>query len=138
VRESSKINSSRIKKTLAASHRVQFWFWDGEREYEGEAIELSTERVTAFLKVHQTGDATVVPTRKLVEGMAKTLGRRTVELKLTSGTVEAAVKARITDVQPDFENPRRLLLEAEFEAPSAGTRAILGRLAQVLNRKNVP
>jgi hypothetical protein len=138
VKESSKINSSRIKKTLAAGHRVQVWFWDGERECEGEAIELSPERMTAFLKIHQTGDATVVPTRKIVEGMTKTLGQRTVELKIASGTMEAAVKGRITDLQPDFEQPRRLLLAAEFQAPSAGNRAILGRLSEVLNRRKGP
>jgi hypothetical protein len=127
-------DSSRIKKTLKASHVVKIWFWDGEREYEGEAVDLSPERATALLKMAQFGNATVIPTKKVMDGLIKHLSQKTVEWKCTSGIMESAVKAKITLVQPDFENPRRLLLEAEFQPPSEQNRKILLRMAEILKQ----
>src|SRR2546428_9699566 len=67
------VDTSRIRKSLKASHVVKIWFWDGVREYLGEAVELSAERATALLKMSQFGNSTVIPTRKLMEGLIKHL-----------------------------------------------------------------
>lgn len=131
-------DSSRIKKTLRASHVVKIWFWDGEREYQGEAVELSTERATALLKMAQLGNATVIPTKKLMEGLIKHLTGKIVEFKCTSGILEASVKAKIALVHPDFENPRRLLLEAEFQSASDHNRKVLNRMAEILKQTGPP
>lgn len=124
--------SSRIKRTLRASHVVKIWFWDGQREYVGEAVEISPERATALLKLSQFGEATVIPTRKVVEGLLRHLDQRAVEFKCISGILEAVVKAKLTLVQQDFENPRRLLVEAEFRSPSEHHQKILKRLGEIL------
>jgi len=126
-------DSSRIKRTLKASHVVKIWFWDGLREYQGEAVEISPEGTTGLLKMAQFGNSTVVPTKKLLDGLVKHLSQRSVEFKCTSGILEASVKARITLVQPDFENPRRLLIEAEFQATSELNRKVLARMAEILS-----
>lgn len=127
-------DSSRIKRTLKASHVVKVWFWDGEREYEGEAVELSPSGSTALLKMAQFGNATVIPTRKVVDGLIKHLTHKVVEWKCTSGIMESAVKAKITLVQPDFENPRRLLVEAEFQSASEHNQKILSRMGDILRQ----
>ncbi len=111
---------------------VKVWFWDGQREYSGEAVDLSPQRLTAFLRMSQFGDATVVPARAIMEGLSRHLTGRTVDLKVSSGPIEADVKARIAGVNPDFENPRRLLLEAEFQSPPERTQSVLARLARTL------
>lgn len=108
---------------------VQVWFWDGQREYTGEAVELSADRVTALLKVSQFGDATVIPTQRLVEGLVKHLSQKVVEMKVAGEGMEATSKALITDVQPDFESPRRLLLQAAFQSPSERSASVLAKLA---------
>jgi hypothetical protein len=127
-------DSSRIKRTLKASHVVRVWFWDGEREYEGEAVELSPSGSTALLKMAQFGNATVIPTRKVVDGLVKHLTQKTVDWKCMSGIMESAVRAKITLVQPDFENPRRLLVEAEFQSASEQNRKILTRMGEILKQ----
>jgi len=111
---------------------VQVWFWDGEREYTGEAVDLSAAAVTALLKMSQFGDATVIPTQRLVEGLARHLSKRVVEMKVSHEGMEADVKALIAGVQPDFESPRRLLLTASFQAPSERNEAVLRKLAERL------
>lgn len=131
-------DSSRIKKTLKASHVVKIWFWDGLREYEGEAVEISSASATALLKMAQFGNATVIPTKKVMDGLIKHLSQKVVEFKCTSGILEAAVKAKITSVHPDFENPRRLLLEAEFQSPSEHNQKVLNRLAEILKQTGPP
>jgi len=125
-------DSSRFKRTLKASHVVKIWFWDGQREYLGEAVEISTERATGLLKMAQFGNSTVIPTKKVMDGLVRHLGGRVVEFKCTSGILEAAVKAKITLVQPDFENPRRLLIEADFQSPSEHNQRLLTRMAEIL------
>ena len=125
-------DSSRIKRTLKASHVVKLWFWDGQREYQGEAVEISAARAVGLLKMAQFGNATVIPTRKVMDGLIKHLSGRVVEFKCTSGILEAAVKGKITLVQPDFENPRRLLIEAEFQSPSEHNQKVLARMAEIL------
>jgi len=125
-------DSSRIKRTLKASHVVKIWFWDGVREYLGEAVELTPERTTGLLKMAQFGAGTIVPTKKVVDGLIRHLTQRPVEFKCTSGILEATVKAKITLVQPDFENPRRLLVEAEFLSPSEHNQKLLRRLGEIL------
>jgi hypothetical protein len=131
-------DSSRIRKTLKASHVVKIWFWDGEREYLGEAVELSPERTTGLLKMSQFGNSTVLPTRKVVEGLVKHLTKKVVEFKCTSGILEAAVRAKITLIQPDFENPRRVLLEAEIQSPSEQNQKILRRMSEILRQAGPP
>jgi hypothetical protein len=127
--------SSRMRKSIAQSRVVKVWFWDGEREYQGQALELSEARVVAFLRVTQFGDATVIPTKSLVPGLSKHLVGRTVEFKLTSGTLEALLKGKVTSLNPDFENPRRLLVEAEFASPSERNVLILRQMAKSLSPK---
>lgn len=124
--------SSRIKRTLRASHVVKIWFWDGVREYMGDAVEISPERVAALLKMSQFGAATLVPEKKVIEGLVKHLTERTVEFRCTGGILEAAVKAKVTLVQRDFENPRRLLVEADFQSPSEQNQKLLRRLGEIL------
>ena len=126
-------DTSKIRKTLKASHVVKIWFWDGEREYLGEAVELSSDRATGLLKMSQFGNSTVIPTRKVVDGLIKHLVKKTVEFKVTSGILEAAVRARIVSLQVDFENSRRLLLEAEILSPSEHNQKVLRRMAEILN-----
>ena len=131
-------DSSKIRKTLKAAHTVKIWFWDGQREYEGEAVEISPVRTTALLKMAQFGNATVIPTRKVMDGLVKHLSGRVVEFKCTSGILEAAVKGKITLVQPDFEHQRRLLVEGEFQAPSEQNERTLARMAEVLKKAGPP
>ena len=126
-------DTSKIRKTLKASHVVKIWFWDGEREYLGEAVELSPDRATGLLKMSQFGNSTVIPTRKVVDGLIKHLVKKAVEFKVTSGILEAAVRARIVSLQVDFENSRRLLLEAEILSPSEHNQKVLRRMAEILN-----
>jgi len=125
--------SSRIRKSLRQSRSVRIWFWDGQREYQGEALELNPAAVTGFLKMSQFGEGTVIPTRKVVDGLIKHLTQRAVEMKLSSEGLQVDLKARITSVQTDFENPRRLLLMAEFPGVPDRAAPILARLASQLN-----
>ncbi len=108
---------------------VEIWLWDGMREYKGTATALTREAVTAFLKLSRTGDATVIPTQVLVQGLIQQLKNKVVELKIMCQGMEAAVRARITSLKPDAANPRRLDLEAKFESPSERNQMILAQLS---------
>jgi hypothetical protein len=50
-------------------------------------------------------------------------------MKVSGEGMEATSKARITEVQVDFANPRRILLLASFQSPSERSAAVLAKLA---------
>ena len=131
--DESKINDSRIKKSLALSKRVKVWFWDTVREYTGEAVSLSSTDMTALLKMGGTGMGTVIPSQAIMDGLIKHLTGRVVEFKVSGQALEVTLKGTITEVQKDFENPRRLLLISKFQSTSEKNQMILTRLGQKLN-----
>jgi hypothetical protein len=131
--DESKINDSRIKKSLAYSKRVKVWFWDTVREYTGEAVSLSSTDMTALLKMGGTGMGTVIPSQAIMDGLIRHLTGRVVEFKVSGQTLEVTLKGTITEVQKDFENPRRLLLIAKFQSTSEKNQQMLSRLGQNLH-----
>jgi ABC-type lipoprotein release transport system permease subunit len=132
VPHDSKINSTRVKKSILASKRVKVWFWDTVREYTGEAVALSATDLTTLLKMGGTGMATVIPSQSVMDGLIKHLTRRVVEFKISGMSLEVNLKGTIHEVQKDFENPKRLLLLAKFQATSDRTQMMLNRLGQNL------
>jgi hypothetical protein len=131
--DESKINDSRIKRSLAFSKRVKVWFWDTVREYTGEAVSLSATDMTALLKMGGTGMGTVIPSQAIMDGLIKHLTGRVVEFKVSGQSLEVTLKGTITEVQKDFENPRRLLLIAKFQSTSEKNQLMLNRLGQNLH-----
>ena len=121
----------RIREQIARSRRVQVWFWDGVREYTGEATSVSAEKVEADLKISQFGSATIVPTPVIIQGLIKHLTRRDVEFKISARGMEAATKGKVTAIGLDPKNKRRLILRARFTGPSERNQAILRRLGQL-------
>lgn len=126
--------SSRIRKSIRASRIVKVWFWDTVREYTGQAVELGTDSLVALLKLGGTGMATVIPNRNVMAGLVKHLSGRVVEFKITGMSLEVACKGTITSVQPDFENPRRLLLFATLAGVPERSAQILKTLGGTLAR----
>jgi len=113
---------------------VKVWFWDTVREYTGEAVSLTATDLTALLKMGGTGMATVIPSQAVMDGLIKHLSRRVVEFKVSGMSLEVNLKGTITEVQKDFENPKRLLLIAKFQPTSKKNQMILNRLGQNLAR----
>jgi hypothetical protein len=127
-------DSSKIRRSIRASRAVKVWFWDTIREYTGEAVELGSGRLTALLKMGGTGMATVLPSPKVVQGLVKHLTGRVVEFKISGMTQEVPCKGTITEVQTDFENPRRLLVLAELRGMSDKSAQILDSMGRSLAR----
>jgi len=132
VADESKINDSKIKKSIIQSKRIKVWFWDTVREYTGDAVSLTATDLTALLRMGGTGMATVIPSRAVMEGLIKHLARRVVEFKISGQSLEVNLKGTINEVQKDFENPKRLLLIAKFQPTSERNQMILNRLGQNL------
>lgn len=130
--DESKINDSRIKKSIASSRKVKVWFWDTVREYTGEAVSLTATDLTALLRMGGSGMATVIPSQAVMDGLIKHLTKRVVEFKISGMSLEVMLKGTITEVQKDFENPRRLLLISKFQSTSEKNQMILSRLGQNL------
>ncbi len=130
--DDSKINDSKIKKSIKLAKTVKVWFWDTIREYTGEAVSMTADDLTALLKMGGTGMATVLPSRGVMEGLIRHLTGRTVEFRVSGMTLDVTLKGKITEVQKDFENPRRLLLIAKFQPTTDKNRMILDRLGQNL------
>jgi hypothetical protein len=133
-KDSSRIHDSKIKKSIIHSKKVKVWFWDTVREYTGEAVSLTATDLTALLKMGGTGMATVIPSAAVMEGLIKHLTRRTVEFKISGMSLEVNLKGTISEVQKDFENPKRLLLIAKLQSTSDRNQMILNRLGQNLGR----
>ena len=131
--DSSKINSSKIRKSIIHSKKVKVWFWDTVREYTGEAVSMSSGDLTALLKMGGTGMSTVIPSQSIMDGLIKHLTRRVVEFKVSGMSLEVNLKGTITEVQKDFENSRRLLLIAKLQSTSDRNQLILNRLGQNLS-----
>ena len=130
--DESKINSTKIKKSLIASKRVKVWFWDTVREYTGEAVSVTATDLTALLKMGGTGMATVIPSQAVMDGLIKHLTRRVVEFKISGMSLEVNLKGTISEVQKNFENPKRLLLIAKLQSTNEKNQMILNRLGQNL------
>ena len=128
----TKLNSTKVKKSIVASKRVKVWFWDTVREYTGEAVSLNATDLTALLKMGGTGMATVIPSPSVMEGLIKHLTRRVVEFRIGGMSLEVNLKGTNTEVQKDFENPKRLLLIAKLQSTSDKNQMILNRLGQNL------
>jgi hypothetical protein len=123
-----KINDSKIKRSIITSKKVKLWFWDTVREYSGEAVALTSSDLTALLKVGTGSVTTMVPNKAVMDGLIKHLTGRVVEFKITGQGLEVMLKGTITEIQKDFENPRRLLLIAKFQGTSEKNGLILKRL----------
>ena len=121
----------RIREQLSRSRKVRVWFWDGVREYTGEATSVTPEKVEAELKISQFGSSTIVPTPVVINGLIKHLTRRAVEFKISARGMVATTKGKVTAIGLDPKNKRRLILHAQFDAPSERNQAILRRLGQL-------
>lgn len=132
MEDSSKINDSKIKRSIIASKRVKIWFWDTQREYSGEAVALSATDLTALLKIGGGAATTMVPSNAIMEGLIRHLTGRVVEFKVTGMGQEVVLKGTIKEFQRDFENPRRLLLIATLASTSEKNQVILKNLGSSL------
>jgi len=130
--DSSRLHDSKIKKSIIHSKRVKVWFWDTVREYTGEAVSVTATDLTALLKMGGTGMATVIPSQAVMDGLIKHLTRRVVEFKISGMSLEVNLKGTISEVQKDFENPKRLLLIAKLQSTNEKNQMILNRLGQNL------
>jgi len=135
--DTSRLRDSKIKQSIVRAKRVKVWFWDTVREYTGEAVSLSSTDLTALLKMGGTGMATVIPSQSVMDGLVKHLTRRVVEFKVSGMSLEVNLKGTITEVQKDFENPKRLLLIAKLQATSEKNQMILNRLGQNLAQNGI-
>jgi hypothetical protein len=131
--ESSRIRTTKLRQSIVHSRKVKVWFWDTVREYTGEAVALTHSDLTALLKMGGTGMATEIPSKALMDGLAKHLTRRVVEFKVSGMALEVNLKGTVTEVQKDFENPKRLLVIAKFQQTSEQNRMILNRMGQDLH-----
>jgi hypothetical protein len=128
------MDTSRVRKSIKLAKTIKVWFWDTVREYTGEAVSLTADDLTALLKMGGTGASTVIPSRAVMDGLIRHLKGRTVEFKISGQTMEVGLKGTISDIQPDFENPRRLLLIACFKTTTERSRDILTHLGKNLVR----
>ena len=124
------MDASSIRRNLQRARVVHVWFWDGEREYTGEAEDLSPSGIVALLKMSQFGDATVVPTHAIVGGLGKHLKSRSVDFKVSARGMEASVKGKVTLLRADAGNSRRLIIEAAFYPSSERNQLILSKLGR--------
>ena len=127
-----RLNSTKVRKVIASSKRVKVWFWDTVREYTGEAVSLTATDLTALLKMGGTGMATVIPSQAVMDGLIKHLTRRVVEFRISGMSLEVNLRGTISEVQKDFENPKRLLLIAKLQSTNEKNQMILNRLGQNL------
>jgi len=132
VADTAKLNDSKIKKSIIISKRVKVWFWDTQNEYTGEAVALTSTDLTALIKIGGGATTTMIPAKAMMDGLIRHLTGRTVEFKITGQGLEAALKGSVSEIQKDFENPRRMLLMATFQGTSEKNEAILNRLGAVL------
>jgi hypothetical protein len=135
--DTSRLRDSKVKQSIVRAKRVKVWFWDTVREYTGEAVSLSSTDLTALLKMGGTGMATVIPSQSVMDGLVKHLTRRVVEFKVSGMSLEVNLKGTITEVQKDFENPKRLLLIAKLQATNEKNQMILNRLGQNLAQNGI-
>jgi len=130
--DTSRLRDSKIKQSIVRAKRVKVWFWDTVREYTGEAVSVSATDLTALLKMGGTGMATVIPSQAVMDGLIKHLSRRVVEFKISGMSLEVNLRGTISEVQKDFENPKRLLLIAKLQSTNEKNQMILNRLGQNL------
>ncbi len=123
-----KINDSKIKKSIISSKKVKIWFWDTIREYTGDAVAITESDLTALLKIGTGSMTTMIPSKAVMDGLIKHLTGRVVEFRITGQGLEVMLKGTITEIQKDFENPRRLLLIAKFQGTSEKNGMILKKL----------
>ena len=121
----------RMKDTIRRSRRLQVWFWDGERQYVGEATALSPGALTAFLKMSRQGDVTLLPTASMMDTLNKTLVGRLVEFKVSNPQIEASVKGKMIAARRDGENVRRVMIDVLLERSSEENEKNLARLREL-------
>jgi hypothetical protein len=132
VADTAKLNDSKVKKSIILSKKVKVWFWDTQNEYTGEAVALTSTDLTALIKIGGGAATTMIPAKVIMDGLTRHLTGRVVEFKISGQGLEAALKGTVSEIQKDFENPRRMLLIAKFPNPSEKNGLILNKLGSGL------
>ncbi len=89
-----------VNSQLVSRRDIKVWFWDGEREYQGECVALGDNGIWMEIKVRVPMDGTIPNVGIFLQLLRKQLKDKTVTVELSNARVkgEARVKLATVDV----------------------------------------
>ena len=125
----------RVKETLRRAKEVRIWFWDGQREYNGTAQDISaTGFAASFLVTDASKQRSIALRPTLVEILVHQLTTKPLEFRITGMGEELHIKGQVINVDQSHENPDWLLVSGELSPSRETDRATLTRMGESIPR----
>ncbi|MBI2899536.1 MAG: hypothetical protein HYY17_05085 [Planctomycetes bacterium] len=106
-----------INSQLVSRRDIKVWFWDGQREFQGECVALGENGVWMEIKVRVPVDGTIPNVGIFLQLLRKQLKDKVVTVELTSPKIKGEVKVKLSTVGVLSQKKEMLSVVATYEAP---------------------
>ncbi len=108
---------TRLSNSRLVSRRdIHVWFWDGEREYQGDRVAVGDNGVWMEIKVRVPVDGTIPNVSVYLQLLRKKLKDKIVTVELSSPKIKTELKLATVDVLS--QKKEMLSVVATYTAPT--------------------
>ena len=87
-----------INSQLVSRRDIKVWFWDGQREYQGECVALGDNGIWMEIKVRIPMDGTIPNIGIFLQLLRKQLKDKSVTVELSTARIKGEVKVKLATV----------------------------------------
>jgi len=109
---------TRLLNTQLLSRRdIQVWFWDGEKEFQGDCVALGDNGIWMEVKVRVPADGTLPNVALHLQSLRKKLKDKVVVVELTSPKVRAEMRLKLVTIDVLSQKKEMLSVVATYTSP---------------------
>jgi len=113
---------TRLLNTQLLSRRdIKVWFWDGEREYQGECVALGDNGIWMEIKVRVPADGTIPNVALHLQMLRKKLKDKVMTVELTTPKMKAELKLKLATLDVLSQKKEMLSIVATYTTPPDAT-----------------
>lgn len=120
----------RVRETLRRAKEVRIWFWDGQREYNGTAQEISATGFAGSFLATDPSQKAVHLSVTMLQLVSRQITSRPMEFRIQAMGSELNVKGQVINVDRSQQNPDWLLISGELTPGRDSDRATLNRFGE--------
>ena len=102
---------------LLSRRDIQVWFWDGEKEFQGDCVALGDNGIWMEVKVRVPADGTLPNVALHLQSLRKKLKDKVVVVELTSPKVRAEMRLKLVTIDVLSQKKEMLSVVATYTSP---------------------
>lgn len=106
-----------VNSQLVSRRDIKVWFWDGQREYQGECVALGDNGLWMEIKVRVPMDGTIPNVGIFLQLLRKQLKDKVVTVELTSSKTKGEMKVKLATVDILSQKKEMLSLVGTYVVP---------------------